>query len=191
MRPSGPLQFGYSYGAQLDYRRGCQLQPKSAHIYRHATQPLRTHTIASPRNSWREDHWLISADRDPWSNLGFSVSTWIAHWCISVPLTYYVLFRSQRNRTLDGALSMLRQFVMMGALMLQLNSFFCCSHPPANRDQYGVQLNNGHLKTYADPRNIVFPKKTRINRFARKGANLFCSTLESALSRFQSRNVSF
>ena len=56
-------------------------------------------------------------------SLGFSVSRWIAHWCIGVPLTYCVLSLSHRTRTLDGALSMLRQFATMGALMLQLNHF--------------------------------------------------------------------
>ena len=53
-----------------------------------------------------------------------------------------------------------------------------------------TELTSDQLKLYADTGNIVLPKKTRTNRFARKGANLFCSTLESALSRFQSRNVS-
>ena len=43
------------------------------------------------------------------------------------------------------------------------------------------------LQPYADLRNNLQQKQQRTNRFARKCANLFRSTLESALSRVQSR----
>ena len=123
-------------------------------------------------------------------SLGFSVSRWIAHWCIGVPLTYCVLFRSHRTRTLDGALSMLRQFVLIGALMLHQNPFTAHSLLP-------VVVSTGYILTVVNLETLRVSSKhrvskaTRTNRFARKGANLFCSTLESALSRFQCRNVSF
>ena len=57
------FSLGYSYGAQLDYPAlVANFSRRSAHIYRHATQPLRTHSIASLRNSWRDDHWFRSAE---------------------------------------------------------------------------------------------------------------------------------
>ena len=50
---------------------------------------------------------------DDYIRLGSQRRRWSAHMCIGVPLTYCVLFRSHRTRTLDGALSMLRRSLSM------------------------------------------------------------------------------
>ena len=124
---------------------------------------------------------------DDYIRLGSQRRRWSAHMCIGVPLTYCVLFRSHRTRTLDGVLSMLRRSLSMEPsccrkILLLLTSSCQSWSALGTSQQWSV-------KPYADPRNNRASKKTRANGLARKGANLFCSTLESALSRFQSRTV--
>ena len=115
---------GYSYGAHLDYPAlVANCSGRSAHIFigmlRNHCVLIRSHLFATAGGAIIGLEALSCCVVRCNGSLGFSVSRWIAHWCIGVPLTYCVLFRSHRTRTLDGALSMLRQFVLIGALMLQ------------------------------------------------------------------------